>query len=564
MKLGIVMLVHTAFGRAEQVIRHWVSGGCPVVVHVDSVVSPADFEAFVARFTGDKMVLFASRFRCEWGTWGLVAATQAATEMLLDGFPDVSHVFLASGSCLPLRPVRELVAYLDERPETDFIESARIADVPWTVGGLSEERFTLSFPFSWRKHRRIFDHFVRLQRILRLKRRLPEGIEPHMGSQWWCLTRKTLDAILTDPARPAYDRFFRLVWIPDESYFQTLVRRHATMIESRSLTLSKFDFQGRPHIFYDDHLQLLRRSDCFVARKIWQNADGLYRQFLSIEATGLATRPPNPSRIDRLFARAVQQRTQGRSGLVMQSRFPNRESETELTAGPYMVFQGFSELHEGFEEWLAEQTGACVHGHLFSGSGVEFTGRVPAFSGCLSDSGSLRDHNPEAFLRNLIWNTRGVMQIFQFAPQDNQEVIRMILRDRNAVIRLISGAWAVPLFLNGGEIAVLRTEAARLQQTEADLIRKLRSPLTKAGVRIWTMAEFLEKPGEIFEEALFAGSKKKERRYAFPKIVDLTGFGQFLQELRNLGMHPYLMGDFPIDLAVTSNENRKHKTYLVG
>ena len=62
------------------------------------------------------------------------------------------------------------------------------------------------------------------------------------------------------------------------------MRRYSSNIESRSLTLSKFDFQGKPHMFYDDHLQLLRRSDCFVARKIWPHADKLYGAFLKGDA----------------------------------------------------------------------------------------------------------------------------------------------------------------------------------------------------------------------------------------------------------------------------------------
>ena len=174
---------------------------------------------------------------------------------------------LASGACLPLRPVQELIDYLADRPRVDFIESATTADVSWTVGGLDHERFTLRFPFSWRKHRKLFDAYVKLQRASGHAPQNPEGLVPHMGSQWWCLTRQTLSAILQDPKRKTYDRYFRHVWIPDESYFQTLARLYSTHIESRSLTLSKFDYQGRPHIFYDDHLQLLRRSDCFVARK---------------------------------------------------------------------------------------------------------------------------------------------------------------------------------------------------------------------------------------------------------------------------------------------------------
>ena len=563
MTVGVLMLVHTAFDRAEQVIRHWVAGGCPVVVHVDASIATLRFERFVARFSDNDRVQFARRFRCEWGTWGLVAATQAAAELMLERFGDVSHVYLASGACLPLRPVRELDRYLSDRPTTDFIESATTADVPWTVGGLSEERFALRFPFSWRRQRRLFDGYVRLQRRLGVRRRIPAGIDPHMGSQWWCLSRRTLDAILKDPSRPAFDRYFRRVWIPDESYFQTLARRHSLQIESRSLTLSKFDFQGKPHIFYDDHLQLLRRSDCFVARKIWPHADQLYRAFLGPEAEAGVRAEPGPGRIDRVFARAVQRRTQGRPGLWMQSRFPNRNCENGLTAGPYAVFEGFTELYDDFEPWLATTTRARVHGHLFAPDRAEFEGRVSVFSGCLTDSAALRDYNPEAFLRNVIWNTRGEVQCFQHGPADSQEIEDYILRDTNAQISVISGAWAVPLLRANRPFAELRNEAARLQRIEAAHLRKLRSPLNKARVRIWTMAEFVENPLDVLQDVATLGAAWGRRIVDPPGMVDLSGFGQFLQNLKNQGMHPYLMGDFPVEPVSLPAETVQRKPYLV-
>ncbi len=156
------------------------------------------------------------------------------------------------------------------------------------------------FPFSWRRQRKLFDGYVRLQRRVGYKRKVPDGLVPHLGSQWWCLTRQTLSAILESPDRAEIDRYFRRVWIPDESYFQTMVRQFSANVESRSLTLSKFDYQGKPHIFYDDHLQLLRRSDCFVARKIWPEAAKLYQNFLHGDAASQASAEPNPGKIDRL------------------------------------------------------------------------------------------------------------------------------------------------------------------------------------------------------------------------------------------------------------------------
>ena len=47
MSVGIVMLVHTALGRAEQVARHWTRAGCPVVIHVDSMVPRRVYDGFV-------------------------------------------------------------------------------------------------------------------------------------------------------------------------------------------------------------------------------------------------------------------------------------------------------------------------------------------------------------------------------------------------------------------------------------------------------------------------------------------------------------------------------------
>ncbi|WP_293574069.1 beta-1,6-N-acetylglucosaminyltransferase [Phaeobacter sp.] len=562
--VGIVMLVHTALNRAEQVARHWIAAGCPVVIHVDTNVSKPVFTAFKAAFADEPLVLFSRRHRCEWGTWGIVAASQSASELMLARFPDVRHVYLASGACLPLRPVSELIDYLAARPRTDFIESATTADVPWIVGGLDVERFTLRFPFSWKRQRFLFDRYVALQRRIGMRRRIPSGLVPHMGSQWWCLTRRTLSAILDDPDRPRHDRYFRHVWIPDESYYQTLARLYSSKIESRSLTLSKFDFQGKPHNFYDDHLQLLRRSDCFAARKIWPHANRLYATFLGDSANAMKGTEPNPGKIDRIFAKAVERRTRGRPGLYMQSRLPDKGSENGVTCNPYSVFQGFTELFEDFEDWLSHVTGAKVHGHLFAPDRVEFAGRKPLLNGALSDSTRLRDYNSKAFLTNLIWNTRGERQCFQFGPQDNQSINWLVARDPNAQVSVISGAWAVSLFKSNKNFADLRKEAARLQQIEAKHIEVLRSRFVKARVRIWTMAEFVEAPMEPIQTILDEfGAHAQRHLNTAPKMVDLAGFGQFLQNLKNQGMHPYLMGDFPAEQGPFNLPNQPRKPYLV-
>ena len=565
MTLGVVMLVHNSLDRAEQVIRHWAAAGCPVVVHIDQKVGQVTNDKFVAALGDLDDIIFSPRFRCEWGMWGLIAASQAASAQLLAQYPAVRRVFLASGSCLPLRPIEELQAYLDARPDTDFIESVTTNDVPWTMGGLDRERFTLRFPFSWKRQRRLFDGFVQLQRLTGTRRKMPDGIVPHLGSQWWCLTRQTLMAILDDPRRPAYDAYFRQVWIPDECYYQTLVRLHARRIESRSLTLAKFDYQGKPHIFYDDHAALLARSGCFVARKIWPKADGLYARFPAKPTAETVKKDPNPSTIDRIFAQAVDRRANGRRGLYMQSRFPFMDRENGFTAATYSVLQGFDDVIPDFTNWLSRQTGVVVHGHLFGPTRAEFADGADVYRGGLSDQPRLRDYNARMFLTNLIWNGRDQHQCFQFGPHDNQQIRWMITKDTQASVCVVTGAWAVSLFLSGRSATEVRAEAARLQQVENKLLKTLQSPDARSRRRIMTLAEFLEDPVDVLQSILddMAGHRAATITKV-PRMFNLTGFAQFLQDLKNQGMHPYLTGDIAVGDQPQNSRPRLHKPYVVG
>ncbi|MBF9035917.1 glycosyl transferase [Rhodobacterales bacterium HKCCE2091] len=544
--LGFVMLCHTALNRAAQVARYWAERDCPVVVHVDARARAAEVEAMRAELSDLWNVRFCRRYACEWGRWSLVAATQAASEMLLREFASVRHVYLASGSCLPLRPVEELRDWLDARPRTDFIESVTTEEVDWTTGGLAEERFHLRFPFSWKRHRWLFDKSVEWQRRLGLSRAVPDGVSPHLGSQWWCLTRQTLSAILQDPRRAEFDRYFRDVWIPDESYFQTLARRYGAQIESRTLTLSKFDFQGKPHVFYDDHLDLLRRSDCFVARKAWPGADALYDAFLSAPPGAPRVAEPQPDRIDRVFARATERRTRGRAGLYMAGRFPNPDWENGKSAAPYTVCHGLDAVFEEFPDWLSRQTGNRVHGHLFDPERADFADEAEVFAGAVSDSAALRDYNPDRFLTNLVWNTRGERLVFQFGPADRQEVTEFAVTDPNAAFWVVTGAWAIPLHRQNRDFAELRRRAALLQKVEAQFLERLHSVQTRAVTHIWSLGEFLDQPMEHLQTLIdhIAGPAAPRLAEA-PRMAEIEGLRGFVQALKNQGMNPVLVGELP-------------------
>ena len=169
--IGVVILVHAAFDRAEQVIRHWAArrlpgGGPRRRGRARRAVRRLRARRWATSWSAGA-VAFSPRHRCEWGTWGIVAATLDACELLLARAPR-RRATSTSPRAPACRCARSppCATTSPSRPGTDFIESATTADVPWTVGGLSEERFTLRFPFSWKRHRRLFDGYVALQRRL--------------------------------------------------------------------------------------------------------------------------------------------------------------------------------------------------------------------------------------------------------------------------------------------------------------------------------------------------------------------------------------------------------------
>ena len=129
---------------------------------------------------------------------------------------------------------------------------------------------------------------------------------------------------------------------------------------------------------------------------------------------------------------------------------------------------------------------------------------------------------------------------------------------------VITGAWAVPLFKSNREASDLRAVMARLQKVESDQLALFQKPWAKARFRSWSLAEFVENPADPLQILLDEISPRSPRRLAeAPRMVDLAGFGQFLQRLRNQGMQPVLMGDFPVESEQTAPPARGSRPYIV-
>lgn len=87
--------------------------------------------------------------------------------------------------------------------------------------------------------------------------------------------------------RPDVKRFFSTTWIPDETFFQTLVRHliPKAEIDNRTPTFLMFSDYGMPVTFYNDHYDLLLSQDYLFARKISPEAHELKDRLGQMYAT---------------------------------------------------------------------------------------------------------------------------------------------------------------------------------------------------------------------------------------------------------------------------------------
>lgn len=327
-KIAFILLCHKDPDAIIKQAERLTAVGDVMSIHFDARAKPEDFQQIRDALGDNPNVTFArKRIKCGWGEWSLVQATLYAVEAAVDAFPRATNFYMLSGDCMAIKSAEYVHEFLDRR-DCDYIESVDYFDSDWIKTGIKEERLTYRHFFNERTHKRLFYTSMNVQRRLGLKRDVPHDLQMMIGSQWWCLRRRTIEWILEfTKQRRDVMRFFRTTWIPDETFFQTLVRHLVpeNEIENRTLTFLMFTDYGMPVTFYNDHYDLLLGQDFLFARKISAEADELKRRLGRLYATeGVEFKVSNEGRSLFKFLTG-----RGRIG----RRFATRFWETESTFG---------------------------------------------------------------------------------------------------------------------------------------------------------------------------------------------------------------------------------------
>ncbi|TCO74230.1 DUF5928 domain-containing protein [Rhodovulum euryhalinum] len=327
-RIAYILLCHKAPDEIIAQVGQLTAAGDLVAIHFDARAPVGEYLKIRAALDANPSVVFATRrVKCGWGEWSLVAATLAALKAAEAAFPRATHFYMLSGDCMPIKTAEYAHAFLDSE-DADYIESLDFFESDWIKTGIKSERLVYRHMFNERRQPRLFYAALETQKRLGLTRTIPADLQVMIGSQWWCLRRRTVEAVLDFiAARPDVVRFFRRTWIPDETFFQTLVRHlvPGTEIRPRTLTFLMFSDYGMPVTFYNDHYDLLLAQDFLFARKISAEAQALKARLGTLYAsTGVEFRLSNEGQ--SLYAFLTGRGREGR-------RFAPRFWEAETTLG---------------------------------------------------------------------------------------------------------------------------------------------------------------------------------------------------------------------------------------
>lgn len=419
MKIAFALLADKKPQLVERLVTNLVSAGHVVALHYDQKSPDAQFDYLVRNLKGCDQVRFAQRVRVRWGEWSIVAASLNCLETIQAAGWEPDYVYLASGMDYPIRPSGELVAFLDRNRGKEFIESVPADGPNWVKTGPQKERYQYRFYFNWREQRYRFEVLFALQKFLGLKRRVVRGMAPYIGSQWWVLSWDTLQKVLQLAHQPDILSFFRTTLIPDELFFQTLVRDLVpeSRIVSRTLTLYQFTDYGCPVVYHADHFDFLMRQPFFMARKLSPHRTILRDALDACWRGERQARPFNDADVGLIGPEYEDWRLtyrEGAPGRPVAGRSYGRwyEDQDRLRI-PYFAVIGTSSAELGVvHRALRGHPDLLCHGQLFHPKRIEFAGDRPAFAGYAAEDIDLRAVAAPQFLADVIRMERRRMSGF--------------------------------------------------------------------------------------------------------------------------------------------------------
>jgi Core-2/I-Branching enzyme len=217
MTIVYLILCHKNPEQVVRLINRLDDGRAFFVVHVDKRAEERVYNCISRYASNVSNVYFCKRHRCFWGGFGIVRATINCIHTALELARPFDYAILLSGQDYPIKSNSEIGSFFVKNRGKEFIESFSLLKTNrWSdQGGM----------FNAINRVQYWTIFVRSRTLhIKWKRKFPFGWQPFGGSQWWCLSRETIEYLAAFlRSNSGFVRYFKTTFIPDESFFQSII-----------------------------------------------------------------------------------------------------------------------------------------------------------------------------------------------------------------------------------------------------------------------------------------------------------------------------------------------------
>jgi hypothetical protein len=253
MRLAYLVMLHHKAEVFAKLLKQIYAPEHRYLVHVDAR-SPVSFQREVAGIiSGYPQVEMLPARRCAWGGWSLVQVEWDAITRLLEAEHPWEYFINLSGQDFPLLTQEEMLRRLSAEAGKNYLSIIdQQKDWPESLSRIRYYALEIG-----RKARRTY-----------IPRRYLAGVKPYAGSQWFILHRDFC-RYLAMPEVERYIRFYRNAFIPDESFFQTVIMNspfRETVVPDCKRYLRWLP-TGRPKVLTEQDVEKARSTTAFFARK---------------------------------------------------------------------------------------------------------------------------------------------------------------------------------------------------------------------------------------------------------------------------------------------------------
>ena len=276
-KLALLIMAHKDIELTNRLLSVVSNPHVDVYLHVDKKCD----DSFRNSLKGDFYLI--PRENSEDIQWGFSGGIRAEEKLLRTAFSkgDYSHFALISAQDYPLRDMTELLDFLGDNPNRDFIDIIQNDET-------FQSRYLLYWPDfligreKWQRPIRGFYKTIGMA-LPFIQRKVKPASRLYCGSQWWVLRASVVKWMLHElENRDRWISFYSHSLNPDEGLFQTLYMA-SPFKNDRDSILTYIDWSehgSSPKTLDVSDLDAMRESGKFFARKFDLAVDSSVLDFL--------------------------------------------------------------------------------------------------------------------------------------------------------------------------------------------------------------------------------------------------------------------------------------------